>query len=260
MKIAMRVLGVLAAVGLVVPYATADEILPPSDEQRPLVLGLGAIFKDKPYRNFDDEEKWTPIPLIIYEGERFFFRAATFGWKFISDDTWEVAVIGEARSDGYDSSDAEILRGMDDRDMGLDAGAHVIWKNGNWGLKGVAVADVSGASDGFEMRGEAFYNYRNGAWAIRPSASLVYQSDDLVDYYYGVQNKEATAFRPAYEADEQVIARLQAAAAWSPEDTKWTVIFGLRYDFMGDEVDDSPITDDDGMATAFLAVGYKFKI
>lgn len=241
--------------------AGADEILPPTAADTPLILGAGAIYRDKTYTGYDDDEKWQAIPLIIWENERFFFRGATFGWKAWGNEMWEFAVIGEGRGDGYDSDDADILEGMDDRDMTLDAGAYMAWKYQGWDVKATWIHDVGGKHEGWEARGELGYTHvsDSGNWVIRPSTSLVYQSEDLVDYYFGVQNDEAIPdFREAYSADSELIYRFQATAAWNPGGSNIQLIFGGRFDLQGDEFDNSPITDDEKFWMGFFALGYRF--
>ena len=261
MQTVFRLLGAVTLLGLITPFAIADEILPPTDKDQPLVLGLGVIYRDKVYDGYDDGEKAQAIPLIMWENERFFFRGATGGWKLVDEGPWEVAVIVEGRGDGYDSDDADILANMDDRDQGLDAGVQVNYQMENgFGLKGTWVADITSKSEGYELRAEGYYITRRGNWLFRPSAAVVLQSDDLVDYYYGVQLDEVDTDlgRTFYQADDEILFRVQAAAGWNPGGSNWQIIFGVRADFLGDEIDDSPIVDDDVFLMGFLAAGYKF--
>jgi outer membrane protein len=239
----------------------AEEILTPTTAETPLILGAGASYKAETYRGYKESKQWGAIPLVVWEDERFFVRGVTAGWKAINNEHWEVAAVLEYRDEGYDSSDADILAGMDDRDPGVDAGAQVSWKNGPWGLRGTVVADVSGASDGAEARGEFSYTHvsENRRWIVRPSAALVYQNDNLVDYYYGVKQSEAIPVaRPAYEADDALIYRFQLASAWNPGGSKLQLIFGGRFDLQTSEYDNSPITDTELFWMGFIAAGYRF--
>lgn len=250
----------LLLLSVAAPSAFANEIPTTAEPDQPLVLGLGVVYRDKVYQAYDDDEKWQPIPLIIWENDKFFFRATTAGWKLVSNETWEVAAIAEFRGDGYDSDDATILEGMSDRDQALDAGAHLIWRAGNgFGLKALWVADVSNKHEGYEIRGEAFYAKKIGNFLLRPSISVVQQSDDTVDYYYGVRSGEAIAgIRPFYRADEETNFRAQLAVNWNPGGSNWQILFGGRVDALGDEIDDSPIVSESTMFMGFFAAGYRF--
>ena len=154
MKNPVRWLACFSLLGVLALPAGADEILPPTSADAPLILGAGVIYRDHTYTGYDDDEKWQPIPLIMWENDTFFFRGATFGWKAWSNEMWEFAVIGEGRGDGYDSDDADILEGMDDRDMTLDAGASMAWKYQGWDVKATWVHDVVYPENGVDYNGD----------------------------------------------------------------------------------------------------------
>jgi len=246
---------------LVAPLASADdELSVPGAAKRPITVGAGVVYKDKVYRGYDDDEKTSFLPLVLYEGERFFVRGSNLGWKFVNTKPWEVAVFGEFWGDGYDNDDANILDGMDNRDPSFALGGHVMWKANKFGLKASAASDVTGNSDGTQVKGMAFYDNRVGSWFYRGSAGLVWNSEDYIDYYYGVENDEVdlNLGRTAYEGDDETWVRLGLVMGYQRPDSKWLFLVGARYDIMGDEVDDSPITSDDKMFMGFAAVGYSF--
>lgn len=243
-----------------VPSVQANEITPPRMDGAPLILGAGVVYRDKVYKGYDDDEKAQAIPLVLWENDTFFVRATSVGWKLVANETWEVAAIGEFHGDGYDSSDSDFLNGMSDRDQSFNAGAQLTWKMDNgFGLRGTWVADVSNEHDGYQTRGEGFYVHRAGNWAFRGAASVVYTSDDWVDYYFGVRPGEAIPnVRPQYSGDGEVNYRGSAVALWNPGGSKWQIVGGAIFDAYGDEIDDSPIVDDSTMFTGFLALGYRF--
>ena len=70
--------------------------------KRPLSLGLGITYIDKPYKSYDSSEKTQPAPIVLFEGEHFFARGNNIGWDFLDSDVLEVSVIGEYLRDGYD--------------------------------------------------------------------------------------------------------------------------------------------------------------
>jgi len=254
----------LAALFLIgtVPLASADDEIPVAGTgKRPFTLGVGGIYKDKPYKGYDNGDKWQAFPLVIYEGEHFFVRGTSLGWKFITTKPWEVGVLGEYWGDGYESSDADILEGMDDRDPSFALGGYVTWAPEKFGLKLEAASDVSGNSDGTQVKAMAFYRNRFDNWFYQATGGAVWNNSDYIDYYYGVKSNEANATigRTAYEGDDQTFARVGLTFGYQRPESKWLFLFGGRYDFMGDEVDDSPITSDDKQFMGFLAIGYTFR-
>jgi len=246
---------------LMAQIASANEIVPPTEtaKTRPFTLGLVAGVVDKPYSALDDDAKRVVAPLILWEGERWFWRGAQGGYKFVNRSDFEVAAIASIRGTmGYDSSDSNRLRGMDDRDPTIDGGIRIMWKPTDFGLTFTMVGDLADEYGGYEVVGEGFYQARSGNWLNRLSAGVVYQSDDLVDHYYGVKNKEALPERPAYSADAEVNFRLGAVTTYRPEGSKWSFLLGARYDMFGDEIDDSPITNDDAQLMVLAGFGYTF--
>jgi outer membrane protein len=263
MEVVMRrTLIALVLVGFV-PIAIADELLGPVNikDKTPFSLGAAIVYKDKPYRSYDNDEKWQPAPLILFEGERFYFRGNSFGWKFINQDDFEFSVRAEVRGDGYESSDSPVLTGMDDRDPTLDGGVAVRWRPGGgaFSLDLTAVGDLTDEYDGYEVRAGAGYVTSVGPWALRLGAHVVFQNEDLVDYYYGVRASEARPGRPTYIADEETNFRLQAITAYTFGESAWTLYVGGRYEFLGDEISDSPIVGDDTQWMGMAGFTYTFK-
>lgn len=247
-----------AVLAMSVSYTALADEFSVSTGSRPISAGLGILYKDKPYRGYDSDEKTNLVPVILYEGESFFVRGSSLGWKFIANNGLEFAAVGEYLADGYDSSDSDYLRGMSDRDPSFGVGAHVIWNPDALGFKMSAVTDVTDNSDGQQVRGEVFYKYRTGDWMFKPSAGFVWQSDDYNDYYYGVKNSEVRLGRPAYSANDDFNYRLGAVAVYQQKTSPWLFAGGLRYDILGDEITDSPIVSEDEEMTAFIGFAYQF--
>lgn len=229
--------------------------------KRPITAGAGILYRDKPYKNFSSSERSNPVPIVLYEGEHFFARGATIGWDFLNSSVVELAVIGEFIGDGYESSDSNFLKGMSDRDPTFGVGGHMIWKPENLGLKATAVTDIADNSDGTQVRGEIFYTHRTGDWMLKPSASIIWQDDDYNDYYYGVRAKEARLAigRTPYSADSDVNYRLGAVAVYQQKASPWMFVGGVLYNFLGDEIEDSSIVDEDNELVGLIGVAYTFR-
>lgn len=225
--------------------------------KRPLSLGLGLLYKDKPYRSYDSSEKTQPVPIVLYEGSHFFARGGTIGWDFLDSDVLELAVIGQFLGDGYDESDSNFLLGNGDKDPSFGVGGQVIWKPENLGFKFSAVQDVTDNSDGAQAVGEIFYVHRSGPWMFTPAASVVWQSDDYNDYYYGVRPR--AVFALPYQADSDVNYRLGVLGVYKQPNSQWMFMGGLRYEIFGDEITDSSIVSEDEQLSALIGFAYTFK-
>jgi len=258
MKLLIRMIALLVIAGLAVP-AVAEEFSAPAGK-RPWNLGAGAVYREKAYDGFKDSKKTTPIPIILFEGERFFVRGSNLGWKFINTNPWEVSILAEWWADGYEDGDASILRGMSDRDPSLAVGGQVRWQPQRFGLELTATTDAMSNSDGTQVRAMAKFDDRSGPWFYSLSGGIVYSDSDFNDYYYGVSTREVdlTRGRTSYSADDETGVRLGGLLGYNASGSKWTFLGGARYDYLGDEVDNSSITENDYQFALFGGFTYAF--
>ncbi len=163
-------------------------------------VGLGALYALNPYRDTDPTRM--VIPVINYEGEKFYLRGIKGGYRFIKDreQTLEAFVLGySARFDPDDSGD---LRLLDERKFAVMGGMGYS-RNYQWGSLGLEAAyDISGHSDGTVV--EFSYSYpvfaKDYRWMVTPQLGLTWFNDSYVDYYAGVSQVESA--RSGIEAYE----------------------------------------------------------
>src|SRR5690606_36737951 len=105
------------------------------------------------------------------------------------------------RNDGFDQSDSTVFADMAKRKDSLDGGIAVQVRQQDWLLEADTVFDLLGNSNGQESTLAVSYNYRFKAVIVEPKFAVSYANSDLVDYYYGVREDEATTGRSAYSAD-----------------------------------------------------------
>lgn len=82
-------------------------------------LGLGVNLKQKEYKGFDTETN--VLPVIYYESDCVRILGKNIDFKFYQNQNLEIAVSTELGfGDGFEESDSEFLRGMEERmDCGL---------------------------------------------------------------------------------------------------------------------------------------------
>jgi outer membrane scaffolding protein for murein synthesis (MipA/OmpV family) len=119
--------------------------------KRPLTLGLGYLYKDKPYKNYSSSERSQAVPIVLYEGEHFFARGASLGWDFLDSDVLELAVIGQFLGDGYDESDSK-------------ASAAVVWQSDDYNDYYYGVRSRARHADRYTADSDV--NYRLGVVAV----------------------------------------------------------------------------------------------
>lgn len=219
------------------------------------MLGVGGNYSDSIYRGVDNE--FSLMPLISYRGERFFLQGPRLGYKIFKGDNFSIALIGNYRMQGYDSSDSSYLSGMDDRDSTLEAGATATWDASFGKLQLGILSDLQNNHGGYQIRLSLSKRYRYGKWSVTPSLATLWQSSDMSDYYYGVTATQATVERPAYDAEGALIYRGGVALNYML--TRSLVLTSrISATFYPDEINNSPIVEDEFSTRAFLGLGYRF--
>lgn len=118
------------------------------------------------------------------------------------------------------------------------------------------LSEFTGLHHGDEARLSVARHWVNGKHHLITSLGAVWQSDDVVNYYYGVTPEEADGEGP-YTADNTVsgIARLD----WNYELTeRWDLRLLASYRQLPDEIAASPLINDNKVITVFVGGVYHF--
>lgn len=218
-------------------------------------LGLGVAAQEQPQTGVDTQVVVLPFP--SYEGERLSVGFGNIAYALTTTDRFRVAVEGQLRFDGYDPDDSDELAGMRERDFTLDAGFSVT-SGGDWGVASLkAMADALGVHEGYEISATYAYPLTFERLTVVPSIGAHWLSSDLVDYYYGVRNDEATAARPAYSGKAVFNTSASLTAVYELSDS-WEIIGGGQYTHLGDEITDSPIIERDREVILYSGIVYRF--
>jgi outer membrane protein len=233
----------------------------------PWGIGVAAVVSDSPYAG--EGTRVVPVPLLSYEGERFYFRGITAGWRLVDTPGFEFSLLGKARLDGFDVDDLDSGRlarnGVDaalleDRDRGLDLGLGAEWSGTAGELQLELLADATDRSGGQEVSLQYGYPIRLARGLLTPIAGLTWQSDDLVDYYYGTLPAEIARgvldYRPGAATTPHV-----GVSFFRPLGSTWSLVGSLRYSRLPDAIADSPLVDrgSDGSTSLFIGVSRGFR-
>ncbi|MHC4854798.1 MAG: MipA/OmpV family protein [Planctomycetota bacterium] len=220
-----------------------------------LNLGAGFVYQSPIYRGKDAH--YIPIPMVFYQKGKLYFRGNSFGYQFYQDQGLSFEVLAQWMFRGYDEDDSRHLRGMDDRDPSLEGGIAASYYDG-WGTTRISFGtDLLSKHDGQELTFSYAKRFIREPWVLTPSAGVAWQSNNLTDYYYGVERDEATAARPRYSAGE----------AWNPFISlstqyyfteKWSSLVMLRYDWLDGDISSSPIVNKNYQVRAMVGVMCKF--
>ncbi len=248
-------LAVLACLGFPAPASAQSSSTP----QSTWTLGLGAVWSPSPYLRYDNKA-W-PLPLVSYEGQSFYVRGTTAGYRLFKTDHDEfsaiVSLLGN-RFEHDDSSDPR-LRRLSDRDISGLGG--LAWRHhADWGLvQATAQKEFTGHGGGTAFDLSYGYPIVYGALTVTPTLGANYANDALNNYYYGVSAAEARrSGLPAYHAGGGTQPYLSIAATYRLTPA-WVASAGMRYAQLPDAVKNSPMVDAAQTRSYFVSLSYSFK-
>lgn len=226
-------------------------------------LGFGVRLGTSPYRNIDNvssldnDSRYDLLPLYLFEGDWFFAHGTSAGLHLINTSQWSLDVLGRYRFDRLEASADDYYSGLDDRDQGVDVGATLTFKQ-PWGdLSLTGLSDASDNHNGQEW--DLTYRYRktSGRWLFSPYISYLYQDEDLVDYYFGVDADEANTERAQYDAGSGEFWRagLNSSYQWSQ---RMRVFGNVAFESVSDSASDSPLVEESNLYSATLGFAYLF--
>lgn len=238
----------------------------PGGPPRGWQVGVGAVVSDSPYAG--EGTRIVPIPLIGYEGERFYFRGITAGWTLLERGAFELTAQAKLRLDGFSVDDlgrAALARNgldyrlLDDRDKGLDAGLGMKWRGAAGELGIELLADVTDTSGGQEVSIEYGYPIELGAATLTPRVGVSWLSSDMADYYYGTLDEEVARGVVDYRPGSVIIPHI-GMSYLRPFGERWTVIANLRYSRLPDEIEASPFIESgtDDSTSVFIGFSRRF--
>jgi outer membrane protein len=218
-------------------------------------LGMGGEYETNPYKGADDEI--TPLPLILYHGERFFLEGLTAGFLLVDWNDFEISVIGQYEMEGYEANDSVFLHGMDTRGETFEMGLNIEYEILFGELELTAVYDVLGQYKGQRIDLEYGIELETEKLTLEPYVGINWQSSDFADYYYGVKQTEARSWRPAYKVGSvmNTVIGLDMSYCLSKH---WMMRGAISYEMLDDDIEKSPIVEEDALISCFFGLSYVF--
>ena len=236
---------------------------------------VAAMTKNSQFKAVDNQ--FSPSLLIFGGFGPIFIEANRFGYNFYRNGTYFSSIIGNFRGqsslseEDINSSDALQNYNLDERKKALEAGIQLGQRFDNgWVGRFAVLQDVSSTHKAQEAE-LSFYRRDHfkplssiNAIRLLTTFSLQGQSQQLNDYYYGVNHNElANLGEEIYQADAGWSTELELIATydfnWSGRGEKdWGVYAGLRHYYYSDTVTDSPIVESGLVQHYFVGLGSYF--
>lgn len=211
----------------------------------------GAIgLRQEIYADYD--HRIIPLPVIGYRGEKLRVFGPFVNYEVARRDGFGFDLGLSPRFGGFDESDSDIFRGMDEREFSMDATLGATWQRDDWKINLQGLYDVLGRSDGREARLRLGRAFRAGRFILEPSLGLSYLDRRHVDYYYGVDDDEAAAFRPAYRGRSALNPTL-GIGIFTPSLFGGLGRIGIENTWYDEPIVDSPLVEHDSGLSIFIA-------
>ncbi|HKM14751.1 MAG TPA: MipA/OmpV family protein [Marinospirillum sp.] len=231
--------------------------------QAQLSVGIGITHAQSPYSSVSSNPNFLPA-YISYEGKRGYFRGIEGGLHLWSQGEkgkrFTISALGALRMEGYKASDSYYLQGMKKRKWSLDAGLGTALSLGYNRFSARVITDTLGRHKGYSAGvGYARIIPVTQKFMLIPSAHATWQSNHLLDYYFGVTNDETNTVigRNAYKVNGDVQLRTSLLANYSfTSNTSLMLIATLRR--LPNNVTDSPLVDRNYVGAVFGAITFSF--
>ena len=220
-------------------------------------IGVGVSANTGVYSGINEE--FSVVPLIMLEYKNFYFQGATAGYRIFQHANGTGLSFEVSRtSDGYKASDANELKGLDDRigawEIGLNFETMVIGGQ----LKANLMQDVSETHEGLSAKLQYERPLLMGATHMMTwYAGGDFWDQERTQYYYGVNQSEATTSRASYKPTNStnLFVGTNVIKQLSP---KFSVLANAQYMMLGEAREESPLVNKDDQWSTFAAVVYQF--
>ena len=215
---------------------------------------VGAVALYKPQYIGDDEEQADGAPVIVVDYEdTFYFKIDHGGWWFWKpSDSLSLGAVVQIRQQAWDDDNGHLRdvkplpNNFDDPDTGVEPGVNVRYRIERFELG----AQVTSGED-TNMKAEVKYAIvRNQQFLVTAKLGVEYLGEDEVNYqWYGdsgrFNNDSATNVTVGLDAIQSL-------------NENWKLLYGVKYTSLDDEIEDSPIGQDDKYTVLSFGGAYSF--
>jgi len=230
------------------------------EEKQKLTIGLGSYIQTQPYTDVDSI--LLPSPVIFYDDGLFYIRWSRAGIYFFGDKQddymWGLSITAQPRTYSFKASDSATLAGLDERETTWEGGLAFSATYNKAYIEIMALYDLLGRYDSWMVKTEIGYDIKLSDFSLYPSVTIGYQSDEFVNYYYGISAKEATTSAyNEYSAKAGVQFGIQTYIKY-PFTDELSALVNIRADKIPNNASKSPIVDTDSIYSGLISLIYTF--
>lgn len=221
-------------------------------------IGIGGTVITSEYK--DTRLAGSTLPLLGYEGERFYLRGVSGGLHLFRTSWFELnAQLSYLPQHFYaDNSDDWAMRRLDDRYSSMLAGLNTRIMTPYGIVAATASTDVLGYSNGIILDASYSYPFRLSRVALVPTVGLQWTDTNYNDYYYGVKASEARQSGFQEYSPEGCVSPYAGVTARLQFTDHLSGFASARALFLNQEITDSPMVESSEKYSLSLGVMYKF--
>ena len=220
-------------------------------------VGLGVITRSSPYLD-SNEDVTQVIPAVTYVGERLQWLGPALRYGLAGSDKLRLALAAEYRVGAYEEDDSPVLAGLGDRDSTLLAGLGLQYEIvEGFELEALYQHDALDRIGGGQANVRLSRGIPWGTTVFVPQIAWNWLSSDMSNHDFGVPLAAATPSRPAYELGSTSSFEL-GLGIFVELAENWRVIVNVAAERLEDEVERSPIVDDDVVVKGLAIVTWVF--
>lgn len=223
-----------------------------------LALGVGANLSTSEYKG--DGSSVSPFPIVNYDGDVFFIHGLSAGAHLYSEGAHDFSILASYLSQSFDASDNDDddMKELDDRYASMMAGFEYSFSS-EYGVAKVSVlADVLDTNNGFMADMSYAYPFKASFLKIVPKVGVEWTSDEYNDYYYGISSGESAASGLAEYKAEADFSPYAGVSMKTSLTESVDMMLRTKVKFLGSEITDSPMVDEDVTYSIGLGITYSF--
>ncbi len=225
-----------------------------------VTIGLGPYVQTQPYKGVNP--LLVPSPVIFFDNGLFYMRWSRAGMYFLGDKSedfsWGLSLTAQPRTYGYKAEDSEYLKGMDQRETSFEGGIAFSASYNDTYIETMLLTDMLVRYESWLFKTEIGDEFVLGDFTFYPSIIVIYESDEFVNYYYGVKEHEARADRTQFTPGAGWQLGAQTYIDY-PFTDKLSGLVNLRVDRLPSSALNSPLIESDYIYSGLVSLIYSFE-
>ncbi|AKH65078.1 MULTISPECIES: MipA/OmpV family protein [Photorhabdus] len=223
-------------------------------------VGVSVLAQSPPYKGVKSEDKVSPVPMVNYETDNFYFHTLAAGYYLWNEpkDKLSLDVYYYPQSFSPKDNEDKQLKKLDKRRdtmMGGFSYRHIE----DWGtLRSSFAADTLSNSKGITVDLAYLYDFEIGSLSLQPGLGVVWNSKKQNRYEYGIKEREShRSGLEKYTPSDSWTPYLELSANYEFNQT-WSVFMMGRVEWLPSEIKDSPMVNKSYSSIVWTGITYSF--